>query len=282
MAREVFIHNSRIIKKCLSFTDVIGDENYAVSYLDEYMRFTTQESESCFTMLFNNDSIGRGIQIVETDKNSFHLAVNLPCTEEDVKMLYKLSRRIAYLWKSNHIIVEDTRVELSEIEKVEEQDIAMNKSLLADAPKVFGDDYATLYCVTLPICIPVKQLQGYSDDYQGFSQFLDEKQGLGAFYSCPIFYTLNGEVISLYVGISEGEFILPNKPQMSFMSDGKEVQCDKALIAIPEVFPDEKISKLDYQTFVDRIPKEKVSEFDCQHMLVSTLSLEELQSIYKG
>ena len=282
MAREVFIHNSRIIKKCLSFTDVIGDENYAVSYLDEYMRFTTQESESCFTMLFNNDSIGRGIQIVETDKYSFHLAVNLPCTEEDVKMLYKLSRRIAYLWKSNHIIVEDTRVELSEIEKVEEQDIAMNKSLLADAPKVFGDDYATLYCVTLPICIPVKQLQGYSDDYQGFSQFLDEKQGLGAFYSCPIFYTLNGEVISLYVGISEGEFILPNKPQMSFMSDGKEVQCDKALIAIPEVFPDEKISKLDYQTFVDRIPKEKVSEFDCQHMLVSTLSLEELQSIFRG
>ena len=119
MAREVFIHNSRIIKKCLSFTDVIGDENYAVSYLDEYMRFTTQESESCFTMLFNNDSIGRGIQIVETDKNSFHLAVNLPCTEEDVKMLYKLSKRIAYLWKSNHIIVEDTRVELPEIEKVE-------------------------------------------------------------------------------------------------------------------------------------------------------------------
>ena len=158
MAREVFIHNSRIIKKCLSFTDVIGDENYAVSYLDEYMRFTTQESESCFTMLFNNDSIGRGIQIVETDKNSFHLAVNLPCTEEDVKMLYKLSRRIAYLWKSNHIIVEDTRVELSEIEMVEEQDIAMNKSLLADAPKVFGDDFATLYCAWLPICIPISQL----------------------------------------------------------------------------------------------------------------------------
>lgn len=73
---------------------------------------------------------------------------------------------------------------------MEEHEIAMNKSLLGDAPKLFGDDYATLYCVTLPICIPVKQLQGYSDDYQGFSQFLDEKQGLGAFYSCPIFYTL--------------------------------------------------------------------------------------------
>ena len=282
MAREVFIHNSRWFKKSLSLEDIKGESTYHVSYLDSNMRMTTQKSESSFTLLFDGNCIGRGVQVVENTKDTIHLAVNLPCTQEDVQLLYNVSRRIASLWKSDSIIVEETKVSLTEIEKMEEHDIAMNKSLLGDAPKLFGDDYATLYCVTLPICIPVKQLQGYSDDYQGFSQFLDEKQGLGAFYSCPIFYTLNGEVISLYVGITEGEFILPNKPQMSFMNDGKEVQCDKALIAIPEVFPDEKISKLDYQTFVDRIPKEKVSEFDCQHMLVSTLSLEELQSIYKG
>lgn len=30
---------------------------------------------------------------------------------------------------------------------MEEHDIAMNKSLLGDAPKLFGDDYAPLYCV---------------------------------------------------------------------------------------------------------------------------------------
>ena len=282
MAKEVFIHNSRLFKKSLSLADIIGDNTYEVSYLDDKMRMTTQKSESCFTLLFDRNCIGRGVQVVENTKDTVHLAVNLPCTQEDIQMLYIVSRRIASIWKSDSIMVEDTKVSLSEIKKMEEHDIAMNKSLLGDAPKLFGDDYATLYCVTLPICIPVKQLQGYSDDYQGFSQFLDEKQRLGAFYSCPIFYTLNGEVISLYVGISEGEFILPNKPRMSFMNDGKEVQCDKALIAIPEVFPDEKISRLDYQTFVDRIPKEKVSEFDCQHMLISNLSLEELQSIYKG
>jgi len=282
MAREVFIHNSRWFKKSLSLEDIKGESTYHVSYLDSNMRMTTQKSESSFTLLFDGNCIGRGVQVVENTKDTIHLAVNLPCTQEDVQMLYNVSRRIASLWKSDSIIVEETKVSLTEIEKMEEHDIAMNKSLLGDAPKLFGDDYATLYCVTLPICIPVKQLQGYSDDYQGFSQFLDEKQGLGAFYSCPIFYTLNGEVISLYVGISEGEFILPNKPQMSFMNDGKEVQCDKALIAIPDVFPDDKLSKLDYQTFVDRIPKEKLSEFDCQHMLISSLSLEELQSIFKG
>lgn len=281
MSREVFIRNSRLIKKSLSFTNVIGDDNYSVSYLDEHLRLTTQESESCFTLLFNNDSIGRGIQIVEMDKNSIHLAVNLPCTKEDVMMLYKLSRRIASLWKADYIMVEDTKVELSEIEKMEEHDITMNKSLLADAPRVFGDDYATLYCAWLPICIPVSQLQSYSNDYQAFSKYLDEKQRIGAFYSCPIFYSQDGEVISLYVGISEGEFILPNKPEMTYTKEGTQVQCDRALIAVPGVFPNEEISKMDYLSFIGRIPEEKVSIFDCQHILVSSLSQKDLQSIFR-
>ena len=282
MAREVFIHNARLFKKSLSLAEIIGESKYDVSYLDENMRMTSQKSESGVTLLSGRSKLGRGVQVVENDKNTVHLAVNLPCTKEDIQMLYNLSRRIASLWKADSIMVDDTKVSLTEIEKMEEHDIAMNKGLLSDAPSVFGDDYATLYCVTLPICIPVKQLQSYSEDYQGFSQYLDERQRLGAFYSCPNFYSLDGEIVSIYVGLSNGAFILPNKPQMSFMNDGKEVPCDRALVAIPEVFPDEKISKLDYQTFVDRIPKEKLSEFDCQHMLVSSLSIEELQSIFKG
>lgn len=282
MAREVFIHNSRLFKKSLSLADILGESNYEVSYLDNNMRMTTQESESCFTLLYDRSCIGRGIQIVENTKNTIHLAVNLPCTQEDIQMLYKLSKRIASLWKSDSIMIEDNKISLTELEKMEEHDISMNKSLLGDAPGVFGNDYATLYCVTLPVCVPVKQLQGYSEDYQGFSQYLNNRQGLGAFYSCPIFYSLDGEIVSIYVGLSDGAFILPNKPQMSFKNEGKEVQCDKALIAIPDVFPGDKLSKLDYQTFVERIPKEKLSEFDCQHMLVSSLSLEELRSIFKG
>lgn len=282
MAREVFIHNARLFKKSLSLAEIIGENKYEVSYLDENMRMTSQKSESGVTLLSDRSRLGRGVQVVESDKNAVHLAVNLPCTKEDIQMLYNVSRRIASLWKSDSIMVEDSKVSLTDIEKMEEHDIAMNKGLLSDAPSVFGDDYATLYCVTLPICIPVKQLQGYSEDYQGFSQYLDERQRLGAFYSCPIFYSLDGEIVSIYVGLTDGVFILPNKPLMSFMNDGEEVQCGRALVAIPEVFPDEKISKLDYQTFVDRIPKEKLSEFDCQHMLVSNLSIEELQSIFKG
>ena len=280
MSREVFIHNSRLFKKSLSLADIIGDSPYEVSYLDEHMRMTGQEGESCFTLLYDGNCIGRGVQVVENNKNTIHLAVNLPCTQEDVQMLYKVSRRIASLWKSDSIIVEETKVALSEIEQVEEQDIALNKSILINAPKVFGNEYATLFCAILPICVPVTQLQGYSDNYQGFSHYLNEKQEIGAFYSCPLICSLDGELVSIYVGISDGKFILPYTPQMSFKEEGNEVQCNRALIAIPEVFPDGTISQLDYQTFIDRIPKEKKTEFDCQHILVSNLSNKELQSIF--
>lgn len=219
------------------------------------------------------------MQVVENNKNTIHLAVSLPCTQEDVQVLYKVSTRIASLWKSDSITVDGAKVSISEIEEVEESDIAKNKSLLGDVPTMSADD-VTLFCATLPICVHVTQLKCYSENYQGFSQYLNEKQQIGAFYSYPIFCSLNGELVSIYVGISDGAFILPYTPQMSFKKEENEVQCNRALIAISDVFPDRKLSQLDYQTFIDRIPKEKKTEFDCQHILVTNLSNKDLQSIF--
>ena len=278
MAREVFIYNSRLFKKSLSLADIIGDSTYKLSYLDEHMRMTDQKSESRFTFIYDGNCIGRGVQVVENNKNTIHLALPLPCTKEDIQMLYKVSRRIASLWKSDSITVEDTKVALSEIEHMEEYDISMNKSFLGNASKVYVAD-VTLFCATLPICVTVTQLQNYSENYQAFSQYLNEKQQIGAFYSCPIFCSLKGEIVSMYVGISDGEFILPYTPQMSFNNDDKEVQCDRALVAIPDLFPG-KLSQLDFQTFIDRIPKEKKTEFDCQHILVTGLTNKDLLSIF--
>ena len=101
MAREVFIYNSRLFKKSLSLADIIGDSTYKVSYLDEHMRMTDQKSESRFTFIYDGNCIGRGVQVVENNKNTIHLALPLPCTKEDIQMLYKVSRRIASLWKSD-------------------------------------------------------------------------------------------------------------------------------------------------------------------------------------
>ena len=38
-----------------------------------------------------------------TSKHELHLALSLPATENDVRMLYKLACRIASLWKAKHM-----------------------------------------------------------------------------------------------------------------------------------------------------------------------------------
>lgn len=281
MTREVFIHNAKWFKTSLSTADMIGESNYEVAYLDEHMRRTVLKSDSRSTKLFDKDCIGRGVQLVEENRKTIHLAVQFPCTQEDIRMLYALSARIASLWNAASILVDDAEVPVSETDRWVEQDIAMNKRLLGEALNS-GEDDVTLYCAMLPICIPVKQLQSYAEDDQAFSRYLHEKQKIGAYYSCPSLFSTDGAPVSFYVGIRNNAFILPYKPQMSFRKDGEEVQCDRAVVAIPYVFPDVKLGEMDYQTFVDRIPKEKLSEFDCRHMLVSSLSLEDLRAIYKG
>ena len=54
-------------------------------------------------IVFDNDNIGRGIQVDLTSKHELHLALSLPATENDVRMLYKLACRIASLWKAKHM-----------------------------------------------------------------------------------------------------------------------------------------------------------------------------------
>lgn len=42
----------------------------------ENMRMTSQKSESGVTLLSDRSRLGRGVQVVENDKNTVHLAVN--------------------------------------------------------------------------------------------------------------------------------------------------------------------------------------------------------------
>ena len=92
MAKEIRINNSCILKRRLDITDIIGNENYGISYLDENFRRTDDEGEACFTVLYDKTCIGRGVQVNGIgNKNSIHLAVSLPCTEEEFRNIFRQS-----------------------------------------------------------------------------------------------------------------------------------------------------------------------------------------------
>ena len=282
MAREIYIQNTHFFKKKLKETDFIGTENYTVSYLDQDMRQTFEKSEASFTVIYNRDHIGRGVQIVDIDdKHTIHLAVSPPCTEEDIEVLYNVASRIAQKWNTSYIMIDDNKVACSDIKRWKDRDISTNINILKNAQNVFQTDSVELYCAVMPICIPTNQLQKYADNYDEFSTYLNEKQHIDAFYSCPHFIIKDSKLCSLYVGITDGPFIIPKAPKMTANSNEVKKNCDKALIAIYNVFQDDNTNMMEFNDFLNGIPQGKLSEFDCNHYLVSPLSIQELQTLFR-
>ena len=74
MAREIIIHNEKFIKRPLSIEDIIGSEHYGYGIADEYFRLSKGETSGGTLIVFDNDNIGRGIQVDLTSKHELHLA----------------------------------------------------------------------------------------------------------------------------------------------------------------------------------------------------------------
>lgn len=99
MPRNITIKNSRLLKSKVSISNLIGDNNYVVGYLDEFFRATDDESEACHCVLYDKSYIGRGVQLIgPNDKKTFRLSLSMPCTAEDVQMFYKTAERVASQW----------------------------------------------------------------------------------------------------------------------------------------------------------------------------------------
>jgi hypothetical protein len=68
---------------------------------------------------------------------------------------------------------------------------------------------------------------------------------------------------------------------MKFTQDGEVYICEESYIFVHELFEGEKISTMRFDDFVNRVPSDKKTEFDYKHILISPLTSEELQAIFK-
>lgn len=284
MARELFIRNSRLLKKPLSMSDIVSGHKWSYGTLDDHGRLDEGKIDNSGPLIiYDTEKIGRGIQILDHDSSKeIHLALVLPATEGDVRMLYDVAKRIAELWKSKHISVDGDKEDVSNLDHCIDFDIKTHKSVLRNARQIFnGSEYLNLACATLPVCISIEQLENFADDYNEFGHYLHEKQMISAYKSAPLFAQLDDVICSIYVFFDNGEIILPKEPEMKFTQDGEIYICEESYIFIHDLFEGEKISKMRFDDFVSRVPSEKKTEFDYRHILINPLTSEELQAIFK-
>lgn len=284
MARELFIRNSRLLKKPLSMSEIVSGHKWSYGTLDDHGRLDKGKIDNNGPLIiYDTENIGRGIQILDHDSSKeIHLALVLPATEGDVRMLYDVAKRIAELWKSKHISVDGDKEDVSNLDHCIDFDIKTHKSVLRNARQIFnGSEYLNLACATLPVCISIEQLENFADDYNEFGHYLHEKQMISAYKSAPLFAQLDDVICSIYVFFDNGAIILPRVPEMKFTQDGEIYTCMESYIFVHDLFEGEKISKMRFDDFVGRVPSEKKTEFDYRHILINPLTSEELQAIFK-
>lgn len=284
MARELFIRNSRLLKRPLSMSDVVSGRKWSYGTLDDHGRLEEGKiSNNGPLVIYDTENIGRGIQILDHDSGKeIHLTLVLPATEGDVRMLYDVAKRIAELWKSKHISVDGDIEEVSNLDHCIDFDIKTHISVLRNARRIFNEsEYLNLACATLPVCIPIEQLESFADEYNEFGHYLHEKQKIAAYKSAALFAQLDDVICSIYVFFENGAIILPREPEMKFTQDGEVYICEESYIFVHELFEGEKISRMRFDDFVNRIPYDKKTEFDYKHILISPLTSEELQAIFK-
>ena len=284
MARELFIRNSRLLKKPLSMSEIVSGHKWSYGTLDDHGRMDKGKIDNNGPLIiYDTENIGRGIQILDHDSSKeIHLALVLPATEGDVRMLYDVAKRIAELWKSKHISVDGDKEDVSNLDHCIDFDIKTHKSVLRNARQIFnGSEYLNLACATLPVCISIEQLENFADDYNEFGHYLHEKQMISAYKSAPLFAQLDDVICSIYVFFDNGAIILPRVPEMKFTQDGEIYTCMESYIFVHDLFEGEKISKMRFDDFVSRVPSEKKTEFDYRHILINPLTPEELQAIFK-
>lgn len=281
MSRNITIKNSRLLKSKVSISKLLEDNDYILGYLDENFRATDDVSETCHCVLYDKGNIGRGVQLIGLDdKKTFRLSLSMPCTAEDVQMFYKTAEHVASQWNARSVIVDDETVDVSELQKCIAHDISLNIGLLNHPSDYAHDGYVTLYCAICPICLSTEQLISFGADYPSFSTYLNDRQQIDAFYSCPHYFREEEALIAMYIVIEDGYFILPNQPKTTIRSSEGIKVCDQAIVAIPDLLPGESTSVMLYDDFVSRLPQNKKSVFDCQHMLIGPLSKEELVKLF--
>lgn len=287
MSREITIKNSRWFKKRLNYEKIIDGTSFVIDWQDEHCRLTDYDADDAVAqVIFDMQGIGRGVYIdVADDNKTVNLELPLPAPGTDFRVLYTVARHIALQWGAKSIFLDDEEVELTELDEYMEKDFAISAGLLADIADQAEDGALIIPCATLPISLNRQQLSDFSKDYKTFGQYLHERQSLHPFYSIAWYVGSIGhdtQNVVKYVAIPDGKFVLPNSPEMTYHDGENSIEYDQAVVATPNLFKEGEIAEVDFLQFLSHVPDDKKMEFDCEHTLISPLSIEELQAIFSS
>ena len=283
MARIIRIKNSKLFKRKLSVQEMLSGLSYYFGTQDEYGRMAELDAiGNGPVIVYDDNHIGRGVQIVEANNKFVELALPFPSTSYDVDVFYNLANNTARQWSSKTIVDVDFEqdVPLTDIDSLKERDNEKNIEFLSNADS-FKLDVFLLPSAFHPISIDSQTLKsfGTKETYSLFADYLHSRQKIGAYYCRALTASLPGldGVSGLYVLIEDGDTIIPIKPDVKYSTDEGVKECDHYLIAFNS---ESRLLKTEYASFITKVPDNSIEQFDASHWHLKPMSRELLESLF--
>ena len=214
-----------------------------------------------YTILYDNNCIGRGIELSK-DNESIYLRLPLPTTTSEIELFYNLTETICKKLKIKEFYCDEEPTTLGFtyhfIEKYKELSINAiydieNKIINREA------DQFIIFGALNPITLGNKEITEIDGSLENFEILLNRLQQLDVFYANPILYQRKDETLFgvYYVG-EEIDTVVPTKPYVPFNIKEK-------ITSWYVMIPDK--TSIPYEDFINNI--NKTNYYDNNHIIVS-------------
>lgn len=285
MSIEVTITQKGIFKKTLPLETIIGNE-LKYGEFDGLRLDEGKLGESEF-IAYHPKHIGRGFSVVwnQNEKNKVELRLLTPATRDELQDFYDAVLRITDEWKCK-LELDGVEMTPSEFKESFEGMSEFQQSTLKEMAKRVmsgADENLTLFSAMWPLVMGKEEAEQILDNPNFFAQWMHEKQAMDVYYAKPRFYRMEKGIEGRFAITEETRSVFPLKPYVPFgMTDpetNQALECKKYSIALYSMTLQDVIGEMEYDTFLEKLDKNKYSRYDANHLLIEDLTLEEMKEM---
>lgn len=301
MSRSFYIENPQS-PKVLTISDIL-------EAVPNFIQYDYQENDADFqefmatplnvygSVLFGQEGIsGRGFAVsYDEEVNAYGVRFFTPCTKADWLGGFEFIKYLAKHLSVNQVVDEEENVYPADnisYEYWEEIAFGVQTYEGKETENFF------LFGVNRPISLNeeiIRKLLSASDRVQAFSEFVENQQYPkdDPYIAKQQFYkNQNGEILGVYSLTQTVPTVLPYEyppfidiTQCSInQEDVKEWQIHFVAIEGDDDAPNsyKSVGDMDYQTFLERLPQEKIQKLDGHYMQICFHTKEEMKAILEG
>lgn len=289
MAIDVTIRAGIFNRKPLPLDVIIGNE-LAYGNTEDYVQTMPGEVGKHEFIAFLPEHIGRGFQVIwhAGENKRVVLRQPLPCCKEELIEFYHVVERIVRFWKGS-LHVDGKRTSLKAFLGTMEDYLHFNEQAIRDLGKGILDTSEgcyEIYGAMWPLRPGHEEGRMFLLSPASYGEWLHEKQEIDACY-WPVAYGIKQDGQSAVACISFDPISVPciyldKVPPAGYtIMDSRtdqRVPVTQWLMYVKD--GDELICEITYEEFRAKLPKDKISRYDGDKILIQPMTGEELRAIY--